>query len=200
MYPLGLARRRLSPIAYNFEVSSSFATEPKTCEAAEPFIRISPSRNRHCCVPGGSIRIDRDSAVSEFECWHLKDKVNLNSSDVSGNSAGDKFDDEHYPAYNIGTAAQMLGATPGFLRSLDEANLLTPHRSDGGHRRYSRYQLRIASRVRDLLDRGTALDAACRIIELEDQLADARSVNSELQKLVDGASGALNDRVSNDET
>ncbi|WP_219732997.1 MerR family DNA-binding transcriptional regulator [Kribbella qitaiheensis] len=31
----------------------------------------------------------------------------------------------------------MLGTTPGFLRSLDEAKLITPQRSDGGHRRYS---------------------------------------------------------------
>jgi hypothetical protein len=34
----------------------------------------------------------------------------------------DKFDDEDYPAYSMGSAAQMLGTTPGFLRSLDEPN------------------------------------------------------------------------------
>jgi hypothetical protein len=34
-------------------------------------------------------------------------------------TAADKFDDEHYPAYTMGRAAEMLGATPGFLRSLD---------------------------------------------------------------------------------
>jgi len=26
--------------------------------------------------------------------------------------AGDKFDDEHYPAYTMGRAAEMLGTTP----------------------------------------------------------------------------------------
>ncbi|MGA9871338.1 MAG: helix-turn-helix domain-containing protein [Rhodococcus sp. (in: high G+C Gram-positive bacteria)] len=81
----------------------------------------------------------------------------------------------------MGTAAQMIGATPGFLRTLDEANLIAPHRSEGGHRRYSRHQLRIASRVRELLDHGTALDAACRIVALEDQLAEAHNVNSVLR-------------------
>ena len=30
------------------------------------------------------------------------------------------FDDEDYPAYTMGRAAEMLGTTPGFLRSLDE--------------------------------------------------------------------------------
>jgi DNA-binding transcriptional MerR regulator len=94
----------------------------------------------------------------------------------------DKFDDEDYPAYSMGSAAQILGTTPGFLRSLDEAKLLTPQRSEGGHRRYSRYQLRIAARARELVDRGTALDAACRIIILEDQLAEAHAINVELHR------------------
>jgi DNA-binding transcriptional MerR regulator len=94
-------------------------------------------------------------------------------------SAADKFDDEDYPAYTMGRAAEMLGTTPGFLRSLDEARLLTPQRSAGGHRRYSRYQLRLAARVRELVDQGTGLDAACRIIILEDQLHEARQLNAQ---------------------
>ncbi|MEU7784843.1 helix-turn-helix domain-containing protein [Amycolatopsis sp. NPDC049159] len=95
--------------------------------------------------------------------------------------AADKFDDEHYPAYTMGRAADMLGTTQGFLRSLDEAGLITPQRSAGGHRRYSRSQLRLAARVRELVDQGTAIDAACRIISLEDQLHEARRVNTELR-------------------
>jgi DNA-binding transcriptional MerR regulator len=75
----------------------------------------------------------------------------------------------------------MLGTTPGFLRSLDEAKLITPQRSDGGHRRYSRYQLRLASRARELVDQGTALEAACRIIILEDQLAEAQRLNEQMR-------------------
>jgi DNA-binding transcriptional MerR regulator len=89
------------------------------------------------------------------------------------------LDDDHYPAYTMGRAAELIGATPGFLRSLDEAKLLTPQRSEGGHRRYSRHQLRLAARVRALLDEGTALDAACRIVILEDQLEDALRLNAE---------------------
>ena len=91
------------------------------------------------------------------------------------------FDDDDYPAYTMGRAAEMLGTTPGFLRSLDEAKLITPQRSDGGHRRYSRYQLRLAARARELVDQGTALDAACRIIILEDQLAEALRINEEMR-------------------
>ena len=100
--------------------------------------------------------------------------------DPAAPSAADKFDDEHYPAYTMGRAAEILGATAGFLRSLDEAKLIEPQRSPGGHRRYSRHQLRLAARVRELLDRGTALEAACRIVTLEDQLHEAQRLNTQL--------------------
>jgi DNA-binding transcriptional MerR regulator len=93
-------------------------------------------------------------------------------------SMADKFDDDDYPAYTMGRAAELLGTTQGFLRSLDEAKLITPQRSTGGHRRYSRYQLRLAARARELLDQGTPLDAACRIIILEDQLQEALRLNN----------------------
>lgn len=91
-----------------------------------------------------------------------------------------KFDDEDYPAYSMGRAAEMLGTTPGFLRSLDKTKVITPLRSSGGHRRYSRYQLRIAARVRELVDEGTPLEAACRIVVLEDQLEEAQRINAEM--------------------
>ncbi len=93
----------------------------------------------------------------------------------------DKFDDDDYPAYSMGRAAEIVGVTQAFLRSLDTARLISPQRSEGGHRRYSRYQLRIASRARELVDQGTPLESACRIIILEDQLAEAQRINAELQ-------------------
>jgi len=100
--------------------------------------------------------------------------------DAAEHGAADKFDDEHYPAYTMGRAADMLGVTQGFLRSLDEANLIEPARSAGGHRRYSRFQLRLAARVRELVDHGTALESACRIVTLEDQLHEAQRLNDQL--------------------
>src|SRR6476660_8464161 len=93
----------------------------------------------------------------------------------------DKFDDEHYPAYTMGRAAEMIGASAAFLRSVEAAKLFDPIRSDGGHRRYSRYQLRLAARVRDIADQGTSVEAACRIVILEDQLAEALELNQRYQ-------------------
>jgi len=94
----------------------------------------------------------------------------------------DRLDDDDHPAYTMGRAAEVIGATPGFLRALGEAGLITPMRSEGGHRRYSRHQLRLAARARDMVDQGTPIEAACRIIGLENQLADALRDNEDLRR------------------
>nr|WP_246090064.1 MerR family transcriptional regulator [Nonomuraea deserti] len=101
---------------------------------------------------------------------------------TSAGSPEQRLDDEDYPAYSMGRAAEILGVTPAFLRSLGAAKLIEPLRSEGGHRRFSRYQLRLAARARELVDAGTALEAACRIIILEDQLAEAMRINEELRR------------------
>ncbi|GAA2475178.1 MerR family transcriptional regulator [Streptomyces thermolineatus] len=102
----------------------------------------------------------------------------------------DRLDDDDYPAYTMGRAAEMIGTTPAFLRALGDARLITPLRSAGGHRRYSRYQLRIASRARELVDQGTPIEAACRIVVLEDQLDEALRINEELRRGRDDAPAA----------
>ncbi|MFE3226047.1 MerR family transcriptional regulator [Nocardia sp. NPDC059228] len=104
---------------------------------------------------------------------------------TGGAGGTDRLDDEDFPAYSMGRAAEILGVTQAFLRTLDAARLLTPQRSAGGHRRYSRYQLRIAARVRELIDAGNSLEGACRIVILEDQLAEAQALNTTLQHALD---------------
>ena len=94
----------------------------------------------------------------------------------------DMLNDDDYPAYTMGRAAEIVGASQDFLRRLDEVKLIVPFRSAGGHRRYSRYQLRLAARAREMVDNGTALEAACRIIVLEDQLEEALRHNQRRQQ------------------
>src|SRR5690242_15933422 len=77
-------------------------------------------------------------------------------------AAAGRLDDEDYPAYTMGRAAEMIGVSQAFLRAVEAAKLFDATRSEGGHRRYSRYQLRLASRVRQIADQGTPVDAACR--------------------------------------
>ena len=93
-----------------------------------------------------------------------------------------RLDDEDYPAVTMGQAAELLEVQPAFLRSLDAAGVVTPHRSGGGHRRYSRRQLATAARMRALFDDGLNLDAAARIVALQDQLQAARARIAELER------------------
>ncbi|GAA3041069.1 helix-turn-helix domain-containing protein [Streptomyces glomeratus] len=99
---------------------------------------------------------------------------------VAGN-----LDDDDHPSYTMGRAADVLGTTAAFLRAVGEAGLITPLRSEGGHRRYSRRQLRIAARAREMVDQGTPIEAACRIISLENQLDDALHLKREMRRKLD---------------
>jgi DNA-binding transcriptional MerR regulator len=98
-----------------------------------------------------------------------------------------RLDDDDYPAYTMGRAADMLGTTQGFLRPIGEARLIAPLRSEGGHRRYSRYQLKVAARARKLVDQGTPIEAACRIVILEDQLEEGQRINAEHRRTAGSA-------------
>jgi MerR family transcriptional regulator, heat shock protein HspR len=92
-----------------------------------------------------------------------------------------QLDDDDYPMMTMGQAAELLDVQPAFLRSLDAAGVLRPERSGGGHRRYSRRQLMLAVRMRALFDEGLTLDAAARIVGLQDELEAARARISELE-------------------
>ena len=98
----------------------------------------------------------------------------------------DALDDPDYPAYTTGRAAEVLGVRQAFLRSLDTAGAVIPQRTSGGRRRYSRRQLAVAARIRELLDQGHPLAAARRILDLEDDLAAERALTTRLhQRLAD---------------
>lgn len=86
----------------------------------------------------------------------------------------ERLDDQDYPAFTVGQAAQLLGVQQAFLRRLDTAGLLTPQRSTGGHRRYSRRQLQRAARIRALFDAGHGMSAAQQILQLQDERDHAR--------------------------
>ena len=92
-----------------------------------------------------------------------------------------RLDDEDYPMMTMGQAAELLDVQPAFLRSLDAAGVLSPERSGGGHRRYSRRQLTLAVRMRELFDEGLTLEAAARIVRLQDELDQARARIAELE-------------------
>ncbi|SFL10320.1 helix-turn-helix domain-containing protein [Geodermatophilus ruber] len=102
-----------------------------------------------------------------------------------GGDALRRLDDPDFPALTMSQASELLGVQAAFLRSLDASGVLQPHRSPGGHRRYSRHQLTLAARLRGLLDEGHTLASAEVILGLQDELADARATAEHLRAAVD---------------
>jgi MerR family transcriptional regulator, heat shock protein HspR len=110
--------------------------------------------------------------------------------------AADRLDDLDYPAYTTGRAAAVLGVQQAFLRALDAAGAVCPERSPGGHRRYTRRQLAVAGRIRELFDQGHSLASALRIlglqddiVDLQDDLAAERALTASLQRQLHNGQG-----------
>ncbi|NHC15095.1 MerR family transcriptional regulator [Motilibacter sp. E257] len=75
----------------------------------------------------------------------------------------------------------MLDVQQAFLRRLDDHEVVTPARSGGGQRRYSRRQVEQVQQVQELVGEGLTLAGVrrvfllqSRIAELEDELAARR--------------------------
>ena len=68
------------------------------------------------------------------------------------------LDDEHAPLYTVGQVAEMLAVKQAFLRRVDELRVVSPQRSAGGQRRYTRYEIRVIQQVVTMADQGITLD------------------------------------------
>jgi MerR family transcriptional regulator, heat shock protein HspR len=90
------------------------------------------------------------------------------------------FEEEDVPLYTVGQVADMLSLKQAFLRRIDELQVVSPQRSAGRQRRYTRVEIRIIRQVASLADEGMTLPAIRRIIELEEQLAEVVRQRDEL--------------------
>ena len=96
--------------------------------------------------------------------------------------APSSLDDEHAPLYTVGQVAEMLAVKQAFLRRVDELRVVSPQRSAGGQRRYTRYEIRVIQQVVTMADEGITLQAVRRIFELEQQLANVTRQRDELAR------------------
>jgi DNA-binding transcriptional MerR regulator len=74
----------------------------------------------------------------------------------------------------------MLSLKQAFLRRIDDLRVVSPQRSAGRQRRYTRVEIRIIQQVASMADEGMTLAAIRRIIELEQQLAEVVGQRDEL--------------------
>ena len=90
------------------------------------------------------------------------------------------FEDEDLPLFTVGQVAEMLSLKQAFLRRVDQLQVVSPQRSTGGQRRYTRIEIRIIQQVASMADEGMTMPAIRRIIELEQQLSEVVRQRDEL--------------------
>ncbi len=90
------------------------------------------------------------------------------------------FEDENVPLFTVGQVAEMLAVKQAFLRRIDELQVVSPQRSAGRQRRYTRVEIRVIQQVASMADEGMTLPAIRRIIQLERELAEVAAQRDEL--------------------
>ena len=90
------------------------------------------------------------------------------------------FEDENVPLFTVGQVAEMLAVKQAFLRRIDELQVVSPQRSAGRQRRYTRVEIRVIQQVASMAGEGMTLPAIRRIIELETKLTEVAAQRDEL--------------------
>lgn len=94
------------------------------------------------------------------------------------------FDDENLPLYTVGQVAATLEVQHAFLRRLDEFGVVTPSRSAGGQRRYTRHEVTIVAYVQRLVEDGLTLAAIRRVLQLEQRVSELEAERDDLRAML----------------
>jgi len=76
--------------------------------------------------------------------------------------------------YGISVAAGLVGTGVQNLRLYERRGLLEPSRTEGGTRLYSRNDVSRLNRITEMLDAGLNLAGVAMVLDLQDDLAEAR--------------------------
>ena len=92
------------------------------------------------------------------------------------------YDDPSAPIFTVGQVADMLDVQQAFLRRLDAQALVSPARSDGAQRRYSRDDIGRVQDICGLIDEGLTLVGVRRVLELQAEVSALKAEIRELKK------------------
>jgi MerR family transcriptional regulator, heat shock protein HspR len=95
------------------------------------------------------------------------------------------IDDENLPLFTVGQVATTLEVQHAFLRRLDEFGVVSPSRSAGGQRRYTRHEVTTVAYVLRLVEDGLTLAAVRRVLELEEQVRELEAERDALAAALD---------------
>lgn len=117
-------------------------------------------------------------------------------------AAAERFqveDDEQTPVYVISVAAELADLHPQTLRAYEREGLLTPARTEGGTRRYSRRDVERLKLIKTLTtDEGLNLAGVRVVLDLGEKLEGARRRIGELEEMVRVLASRLEARPSSD--
>lgn len=84
--------------------------------------------------------------------------------------------------YAISVAAGLVSMEIQNLRVYERRGLVSPDRTAGGSRLYSRADIDRLHRIRELLGRGLNLAGIAHVLELEEEVGKLRAENAELRR------------------
>lgn len=103
-------------------------------------------------------------------------------ADIEDRNGADEDDDR--PLYMIGVASELTGMHPQTLRTYEQRGLVTPKRTEGNTRLYSKSDLRKIDLVNRLTDEGINIAGVLRILDMRQQIADRDAEIDELNARV----------------
>jgi len=108
-------------------------------------------------------------------------------------------DDHDTPVYVISVAAELAGLHPQTLRAYEREGLLTPARTEGGTRRFSRRDVERLRFIRTLTqDEGLNLAGVKVVLDLGEKLEGARRRVGELEEMVRVLAERIDERPAGD--
>lgn|GEM_PF-1216040 len=97
--------------------------------------------------------------------------------------------DEGAPLFTVGQVAELVGMRPWFLRRLDAMGVVTPTRSGGDQRRYSRADIRRLLDAQALMRDGVSVTGVRYVFELEKKVAGLEEELAAMREEMAGVPG-----------
>ncbi|MFP4311383.1 MAG: heat shock protein transcriptional repressor HspR [Nitriliruptoraceae bacterium] len=117
--------------------------------------------------------------------WSHRGSGRADTADEQEPRPFDLPDDSDAPVYVISVAAELADLHPQTLRAYEREGLLTPARTEGGTRRYSRRDVDRLRFIRTLTqDQGLNLAGVRVVLDLGEKLEGARRRIGELEEMV----------------
>jgi len=101
------------------------------------------------------------------------------------------FEDANRPLFTVGQVSEMLEVQQAFLRRLDDFEVVSPSRSAGGQRRYTRNEIVVVRYVVELINGGLTLPAIRRVLELEARVRELEAERDALRAEREALQAAL---------